>query len=140
MLYMYKMNLQNELIHKIKDYLPNEPIQFKRHKMTGDLQILFTNKNTLTSVQNCTWDEIKRQIDFILHEKSDDCSICCEPIKTRRTHCTKCARDWCINCYINIFRTNKGLIKCPFGRFTYGQTVPDALVEIGVQQILQFQP
>ena len=35
---------RNQLIHKIKDYLPNEIIQFTKHEITGDLQIIFTNK------------------------------------------------------------------------------------------------
>ena len=130
---------RNQLIHKIKDYLPNEKIQFKKHEITGDLQIIFTNKKAIMTVlQSNTWDEIKRHIDVKMSNKqNDECSICStNEIQKRRVTCTKCASDWCVNCYIIIFRTNKGIIKCPFCRFAYGKEFPEHMVEIGVQQIL----
>ena len=130
---------RNQLIHKIKDYLPNEKIQFKKHEITGDLQIIFTNKKAIMSVlESNTWDEIKRHIDAKMsNKKNNECSICStKEIQTRRVTCTKCASDWCVNCYISIFRTNKGIIKCPFCRFAYGEEFPECMVEIGVQQIL----
>ena len=69
--------------------------------------------------------------------ENDECSICStKEIQKRRVTCTKCASDWCVNCYISIFRTNKGIIKCPFCRFAYGEEFPECMVEIGVQQIL----
>ena len=130
---------RNQLIHKIKDYLPNEKIQFKKHEITGDLQIIFTNKKAIMTILECnTWDEIKRHIDAKMsNEKNDECSICStKEIQKRRVTCTKCASDWCVNCYVSIFRTNKGIIKCPFCRFTYGQEFPEHMVEIGVKEIL----
>jgi hypothetical protein len=128
---------RNQLIHKIKDYLPNEKIQFKKHEITGELQIIFTNKKAIMTVlESNTWDEVKRHIDAKMsNEKNGECSICSE-IQKRRVTCTKCASDWCVNCYISIFRTNKGIIKCPFCRFAYGEEFPECMVEIGVQQIL----
>ena len=42
---------RNQLIHKIKAYLPNEKIQLKKHEITGDLQIIFTNKKLKTEVK-----------------------------------------------------------------------------------------
>jgi len=129
----------NQMIHKIKDYLPNEKIQFKKHEITGNLQIIFTNKKAIiTILESNTWDEIKRHIDAKMNiEKNDECYICStKEIQKRRVTCTKCSSDWCVNCYINIFRTNKGIIKCPFCRFAYGEEFPEYMVEIGVQQIL----
>ena len=128
----------NQLIHKIKNYLPNEKIQFKKHKFTGDLQIIFTNKKAIMTVlESNTWDEIKRHIDAkISNEKNDECSICSTNKIQKRVTCTKCASYWCVNCYINIFRANKGIIKCPFCRFAYGEEFPECMVDIGVQQIL----
>ena len=132
---MSGLNL-NQLVHKINHYLPNEKIQFKKHEITGDLQIIFTDKKAImTIIESNTWDEIKRHIDAKMSNKQDDCSICSNKIKKRVT-CTKCASDWCVSCYVSIFRINKGIIKCPFCRFTYGQEFPEHMVEIGVQQIL----
>ena len=69
---------RNQLIHKINDYLPNDKIQFKKHEITGDLQIIFTNKKAIMTVlESNTWDEIKRHIDAKMsNEKNDECSIC----------------------------------------------------------------
>lgn len=130
---------RNQLIHKINNYLPNEKIQFKKHKITGDLQIIFTTKKAIMTILDCnTWDEIKRHIDIKMsNERNDECSICSTmEIQKRRITCTKCASEWCINCYISIFKTNNGIIKCPFCRFSYGEEYPEYMVEIGVQQIL----
>ena len=132
-------NNRNQLIHQIKDYLPNEEIHFKKHEITGDLQIIFTNKKAImTVIESNTWDEIKRHIDAkISIERNDECSICSTTdIQKSRVTCTKCASEWCVNCYVSIFRTNKGIIKCPFCRFMYGQEFPEHMIEIGVQRIL----
>jgi len=128
----------NQLIHKIKDYLPNEKIQFKKHEITGDLQIIFTNKKAIiTILESNTWDEIKRHIDAKMsNEQKNECSICSTNEIQKKITCTKCASELCVNCYVSIFRINKGIIKCPFCRFTYGQEMPDFMVEMGVQQIL----
>jgi len=130
---------RNQLIHRIRDYLPNEKIQFNIHEITGDLEIIFTDKKAMMTVLDSnTWDEIKRHIDVKLsNEKSDECSICStNELKKRRVTCTKCANEWCVNCYIRIFRANKGIIKCPFCRFSFGVEYPKYMVEIGVRQIL----
>ena len=129
----------NELLHKIKNYLPNEKIQFNKNKNTGDLQILFTNKKAImTILETNTWDEIKRHIDVKMsNEKSKKCSICStNEIQKNRVTCTKCSSEWCVDCYINIFRVNKGIIKCPFCRFSCGIEFPDYMIEQGVQNIL----
>jgi transcription elongation factor Elf1 len=71
------------------------------------------------------------------NEKADECSIFYKRNdKKRRVTCGKCASEWCVDCYINIFKTNKGIIKCPFCKFMYGQEFPEYMVELGVQQIL----
>ena len=134
---MSKTNF-NQLVHKIKDYLSNEKIQFRKHEITGDLQIIFTNKKAImTILESNTWDEIKRHIDAKMsNDQTNECSICSADEQKKRVTCTKCASEYCVNCYVSIFRTNKGIIKCPFCRFNYGQEMPDFMVEMGVQQIL----
>ena len=132
-------NNQNIILHKIKDYIPNEKIQFKKHKITGQLELWFLDKNAIMTIpKEDTWDEIKRHIDAKMSiEKQIECSICStKTIQFCRVSCNKCASDWCIDCYINIFRTNKGIIKCPFCRYSYGNRLPDNMIEIGVKQIL----
>lgn len=130
----------NQIIHKIIDYLPNEKIRLKKHEITGELQLVFENKNAImTILKSNTWNEIKRHIDEKMsNNKKKECSICYSAkIKKRRVTCPKCSSDWCVECYVSIFKTNKGIIKCPFCRFTYGQEFPDYMIEIKVKQILE---
>ena len=130
---------RNELVHKVREYIPNENIRFTRNKNTGNLELYFVNKkSTISLPTNDSWEEIKRHINSILcKEKSPDCSICSASFKSlRRVSCNKCAKDWCVNCYVNIFRTNKGLIKCPFCRHTFGTIFEDWAIELAVQEIL----
>ena len=130
---------RNVLIHQISSYLPKEKIQFQINKVTKNIEIIFTDKKAIiTILEDNTWDEIKHHIDAkISKDKTDECSICStEEIQKRRVTCTKCASDWCTDCYINIFRVNKGIIKCPFCRFTYGEEFPDCMIETGVKEIV----
>lgn len=134
------INNSNYIIHKIKEYIPNELIQFKKHEITGDLQIHFPKYGAIMTVSDDdTWEQIKRHINKKISNQIDhECSICMtsETIKIRKVSCAKCASDWCIDCYINIFRINKGIIICPYCRFSYGNEFPDNMIEIGIQQIL----
>lgn len=133
----YLKNLQ--LLNKIKHYIPNEKINFKKNKITGNLEIIFINKKAVMTILECnTWDEIKRHIDAKINdEKRNECSICAtNELQKKRVTCTKCASEWCINCYISIFRTNKGIIKCPFCRFAYGEEFSEDMIEIGIQEII----
>ena len=128
------------MIKRIREYIPNEPIQFKKNIYTDNLEIHFINKKEImTILEDNNWEEIKRHIDVKLSsQRLDECSICYtkEALNIRRVTCTKCASEFCIDCYIQIFRKNKGIIKCPFCRFTYGQEFPIYMIEEGVRQIL----
>ena len=133
-------NIENifPIIKKIKEYVPNEQMQFRKHEYTENLEILFIDKKAIMTVlQNNTWDEIKRHIDTKINDnKTNECFICSAQEIQKRVSCPKCAFYWCIDCYINIFRTNKGIIKCPFCRFTYGNEGTENMIELGVQEIL----
>ncbi len=128
----------NQLIHKIKEYIPDEKIQFKKHE--GKLQIVFINKKTILTILNCnTWEEIKNNIDEKMKNKqNDECSICSIQEKQKqKIKCSKCKSEWCVLCYVNIFKSNNGLIKCPFCQFVYGEEFPENLIEIAVKQIFE---
>lgn len=120
----------NEILHKITQYIPNEKIKFRKHPYTDNLEIIFENHlSIMTVLKNNTWEEIKRHIDKIMEPNSTragDCAICFMPkkhdvscAKCSNTHCSDCSD--CSDCYINIFRTNKGIIRCPFCNHTVGQ-------------------
>ena len=130
---------RNQLLHKIKEYIPSEKIRFQNNNFTGNTEIVFTERKAILSIlKENTWEDIKRNIDNkISNIKPVECSICLsKKIQKRKVCCPKCSFDTCASCYINIFRTNKGIIKCPFCRYTYGNEFPDEMIEIGVQEIL----
>ena len=130
------METRNQLVRKIIKYIGNEPIQFNIHPITGDLQIIFPNKSAKMKVStDDTWYEIKRHIDKKMsNDRPNECTMCYNDIKRRAT-CAKCSNEWCIDCYIDIFRTNKGLIKCPFCRDVYGYICPEYMMERAIRQI-----
>ena len=127
----------NAILHKIKEYIPNEDISFRRNPHTGDVELVFHRiKAVLSILDTNTWDEIKRHIDAKLNSKNNNsCSICLGDMSVKKVSCPKCANYWCIQCYIDIFKVNRGIIKCPYCRFQYGNEYPDELVELGVQEI-----
>ena len=130
------------LMYKIQKHLPNERMLYKTNKTTGNLEILFVNKKiSITIFENYTWVETIRNIDLkINNERNNECSICYESEKDKRKIvCSKCVCVLCVDCYVNMFRVNKGIIKCPCCRFTYGKVFPDSMIEKGVQKILNFK-
>lgn len=112
------------MIQRIREYIPNEPIQFKINPQSGETEIHF-----LTRKQKMT---IHQQV----YVKPDECSICHEkePCNIRRVTCKKCTSELCINCYVQVF--NKHNKQCPFCLFTYGQKFAVHVIEDGVRQIL----
>ena len=117
-----------EICHKIRDFIPTKKIQFKYNASTDLLEVLFKKEKSVISIlKDNTWEEIN--ID-------NDCSICCNKI-INKTGCPKCSTSWCVECYIDLFMTGEGIIKCPFCRY-----IPDVCrhmneteIEIGIQQI-----
>lgn len=100
---------------------------------------LYNSKNnttyTISIIRNTTWKKIKKLIDNRLyHNKTEECAICCNEM-IRKVDCNGCTNTFCANCYIDIYKQNKGLIVCPFCRFTTGQEHPEWAIEMGVQMI-----
>lgn len=132
------MSNANNLVRRVIEYLPDETLKFNRKD--GNPLIFFSNRGAvLTILEENTWDEVRRRIDSVM---SNDrcitniriCSICSNR-QNEMVACAKCAKDSCIDCYINIIRTNKGFSKCAFCRYTMGRQVPDHEIEEFVEQI-----
>jgi hypothetical protein len=130
----------NEIIRKIIKYTPQIKKTFTKDDYSGEPTIQFEDKARITLCGDSTWEQIKKYIDTTVlnPETVNECSICASEtaIKIRKINCNKCRSAWCIECYINIFKTNQGLIKCPYCRYEYGQKFPKFMIEGLVQQIL----
>ena len=117
----------------IKSEFPDVKLEYSMHE---DLVQLFINdRGTVCLKPDCKWNNIKRSIDKIIGRKFDkECSICCNKTVKQNCFCECCSNSWCPQCYIDIFRQGKGLIKCPFCRHhIIGEEFPDFMVEIGVE-------
>ena len=49
--------------------------------------------------------------------------------------CNICFNKFCIDCYVNIFRVNKGIIKCPFCRYTFGDVCAENKIDKTIHEI-----
>ena len=103
------------LLNKIRDYIPNENIKFNKDSNNGQLQVIFIDKKTIMNIlSNQPWLEIKRRIDTIImrdRNLPEDCSICSNRLE-KRVYCTRCSCFWCYDCYINIYKSNDGIVIC----------------------------
>ena len=114
------------MIQRIREYIPNEPIQFKINSESGETEIHFLNKKRKMSIR--TLQDIKQYTDM----KLDECSICHEkePCNIRRVVCKKCTTELCINCYVQVGW------ECPFCLFTYGQKFSVHVIDDDIRGIL----
>ena len=129
-------NEYSDICKQIRKYIPDANIEFRFNQNTQLLEIVFIEKEAITGVlKDNTWDEIKRNIDYILSDdKQNECKICCGDIKNR-VGCTRCSSPFCSECYVNLFKTGQGIIKCPFCRFEYGHHMDDQELIMGEMKI-----
>ena len=104
-------------------------ISFMRNSETLMLSTIIDNNEIIIQV-NMEWKHLCDCIDEVLdpNAKKQTCLICSDPIE-RIIQCTDCKKSFCGECYISIFRKNKGVIKCPSCKYTFGDEVPDHLLE-----------
>lgn len=89
----------------------------------------------ITILPDAIWKNIQKYIQLKLKGfDGDECDICYSKIE-KRTTCPQCFNQWCVNCYINLFRNGCGVIKCPMCRMELGEEMPKELVELGIIEI-----
>ena len=112
------------MMKKIREYIPNEPIQFKINDQ--GLEVHFINKNSKVSIR--TLEDIKQYTDM----KLDECSICHEkePCNIHRVTCKKCTSELCINCHVQVGA------QCPFCLFTHGEKFGVHMIDDDIRGIL----
>jgi hypothetical protein len=114
------------MIQRIREYIPNEPIQFKKNRENGEMEIHFINQKRKMSIR--TFEDIKQYTDM----KLDECSICHEkePCNIRRVVCKKCTTELCINCHVQVGA------QCPFCLFTNGEKFSVHMIDDDIRGIL----
>ena len=133
--YDKRCNVIKNLI--LKNYTNNN-FNFIRNLETLYIEVIINNNSKITLLPDSNWNEIKRHIDKKIIVQRDgiveNCIICCEAIQKNVT-CPKCSNNWCSECYINIFKHGKGVITCPHCRYSFGNTMPEYMIKLEVDEI-----
>jgi len=141
---IYIMNILY-IIQQINIYFPTYNIKYKLDEDTHDLRLyisMIKNKIIIITInknKNKTIEEIIKYIEQKLYNESlnnNECSICFNENNYCKIYCIQCTGDWCMNCYIDIFRKNEGIIICPFCRYIYGHKCPKNMIEKKISQTL----
>jgi hypothetical protein len=133
-----KENMIDEEIlkKKIREYIPKEKIVFYRDENNGLLSIKFLKtKSTMSILEDNTWEEIIKHINTKIKKRMDIKCVRCETDELKNLTCPKCICDICAYCYVFIYKTNRGIFECPKCKYTYGNEVPDVLLEMGTAML-----
>lgn len=127
----------NSLIRRLFSEYPNLKVRFDKNQ-NGDVSIIFDNYHAVLILGNDrTWAEIDRFIKN-LGNKSAECPICCERFGATALNCTNCNVSVCLKCYVEILRSNNGISKCAFCRYTEGQELPPSALEMAIDDMVRF--
>tara|TARA_B110001469_G_C9395831_1_gene203855 strand:+ start:231 stop:491 length:261 start_codon:yes stop_codon:yes gene_type:complete len=64
------MKNNNDIIHKIVNYLPNEKIKFSRNKYDKSVELIFFNEYCLLNIyEKDNWNSIKIILDKLINKK-----------------------------------------------------------------------
>lgn len=132
------MRLMIKLIIKYIDGLKPKPPEYEircSNEENTDIIIRFPElKKTVTILKIYKWKEAKRILDKKMNsDDKNECEICYTQMIENKVSCPKCANYYCGECYINIYRENKGIIICPFCRWKYGYKPSN--IEEGINDI-----
>lgn len=133
---------REQQINKIQDYLkiefPNIKFLIEESEIDDNLVIIHFNPNRLSYyLDNISHLELlKNNIMKIISGNADDkCAVCFELFEIGSL-CQKCSRSICSACFINIFRKNNGIVKCPFCRDSYGIRLSDEATDEYIQKYI----
>ena len=132
----YKSN--SDLIVKlIKNFYSSEKIKFKEPKGLDLYTVQIGSGIKLTIMPDDTWMSIKKNIDSKLYNLNQSDNICrlCELEMKTKTECNQCKKSCCIECYIQNFRKNQGIIKCDNCNFSFGQKTPNSYIDVLIGDI-----
>jgi len=123
----------NEIIHKIVAYLPNEKIKFSRRKVPfnningNQLIVEFIHRlDVFHFNENSSWRFIKKTFDDYFKDPDyiPECPICFKN-SNKTSACSECCIEMCSECLLDIIKSNKGILKCPFCRHESGEELND---------------
>ena len=127
--YQKRSELMYKLIQK-----KHENISLYFNKESGFYELhLKALKWIITILPDATIEEI----EHIISKKSGQPNVCkiCTKVLDKKTSCTKCGEQWCIDCYCKLFESGQGIITCPFCRFSFGYHWLESMIPVGIREI-----
>lgn len=93
------------------------------------------NHGIMSVQKNMSWTDIKRKLDILSDPRhtSELCTICCDGYTA--TGCNKCSFRYCLECYIRLFESGQGIIKCPNCRDSIGRPYPPHMIPYAIMDI-----
>jgi hypothetical protein len=135
----------NITINLIKKYLERE------HKIVGEVEftvqidkcidIKIPEKEVaFTILHGKPWHDTKKYIDIIFEQlphvkEPKECTICCN-MTIHFVWCAQCHNNQCLQCTVDMFRVNSGLVICPYCNHTVGRHLGPNLVDIVASKML----
>jgi len=130
-----KYKLDSKLIIKlVEKFYYNEHITVIEPQSFDFFELVINNHIKITILPQDTWISIKNNIDSKLSTNDNICRLCDKQIITKTT-CNNCNKSCCIECYIDNFRKNKGIIKCDNCKYLFGVKTPDKYIELFIGDI-----
>lgn len=116
------VQLQFLLAKKYISEVSDKVVSLRFNNKSSKYEIFFDSSySAITIFENTNWVSTKTKIDNILFPSTNSCYICTNELTNKKVSCSGCNIIFCIDCYISIFRKNKGIIKCPSCDFSYGK-------------------
>lgn len=130
-------NSRCEIIKKIiKTQYKNSSIKFQQLNKMDLVYVYIDNKIKFVLMPDVKWSELKEDIDLKLKElyKEKMCVKCKCEMKCA-AGCNKCKAQTCLECYIEMFKLNKGIIICDVCNYSFGVNVPDEYIDLAIDDI-----
>ena len=130
-------NSKCDIIKKlIKSQYKNSSIKFVQLNKIDLVYVIFDKTIKFAIMPDVKWTELRKEIDFKLRDiyKEKICKKCGCKIKCV-AGCNNCGTQTCLECYIDNFKLNKGIIRCEICNYSFGVRVPDEYIDLAIDDI-----
>jgi hypothetical protein len=130
-------NRKCEILKKIiKSEYKNSSVKFEQLNQNNLVYVIIDNRIKFALMPNVGWNVYKQNIDLELKSLYGKrmCGECKGEIKCAAT-CNKCHILTCLECYIENFKSNKGIIRCKFCNYSFGVKVSDEYIDLAIDDI-----
>lgn len=107
-------------------------------KNTSLFSIVINEKSKITITKSATFDDIYKYAKKLLDEKEKLCMICVNKIESRII-CESCLKNYCLDCYIKIYKIGSGIITCPCCALSNGKLLNKKELEHAIKTIRKNQ-